>query len=73
MVVAVRLDDALERRLEELARRTGRSKSFYVKQAIEEHLADLEDYYWADEAVKRWEASGRPSRPLSELKAELGL
>lgn len=73
MVVAVRLDAELERRLDELARRTGRSKSFYVKQAIEEHLSDLEDYYWADEAVRQWEASGRPTRPLSDLKAELGL
>lgn len=73
VVVSIRLDDALERRLDELARRTGRSRSFYVKQAIEAHLADLEDSYWADEVVRQWDASGRPSRPLSDLKAELDL
>jgi RHH-type transcriptional regulator, rel operon repressor / antitoxin RelB len=73
MVVAVRLPDDLERRLDELAKRTGRPKSFYIRQAIEEHLDELEEAYWADEAVKEWQADGRASRPLADLKAELGL
>lgn len=36
------------RRLADLARRTGRSKTFYARQAIEQHLEDLEDLYLAD-------------------------
>lgn len=73
MVVAVRLPEDLERRLGELSRHTGRSKSFYVRQALEEHLEDLEDQYWADEAVKQWQASGGKTRSLDDLKGELGL
>ena len=71
MVVAVRLTSELERRLEELARRTGRSKSFYVREAIEEHLDELEERYWADEVVARWQASDKTTRPIGVLKAEL--
>ncbi len=71
MVVAVRLTSELERRLEELARRTGRSKSFYVREAIEEHLDELEERYWADEVVARWQASDKTTSPIGVLKAEL--
>ena len=73
MVVAVRLSEDLEQRLDALSKRTGRPKSCYIRQAIEEHLQDLEDAYWADEAIKEWEAGARQSRPIAELKSELGL
>jgi RHH-type rel operon transcriptional repressor/antitoxin RelB len=73
MVVAVRLPADLERRLDELAKRTGRPKSFYIRQAVEEHLEELEEAYWADEAVRQWRAEGGASRPLADLKAELEL
>jgi len=42
-------------------------------QALAEHLDDLEERYWADDVIDRWESSGSPSRPLEDLKAELGL
>ncbi len=48
-MLALRLPEEIERRLEELARRTGRSKSYYARQAIIEHLDDLEDVYLAEE------------------------
>lgn len=48
-MLALRLPEEIERRLEELARRTGRSKSFYAREAIIEHLDDLEDVYLAEE------------------------
>jgi RHH-type rel operon transcriptional repressor/antitoxin RelB len=73
MSIAVRLTEEQERRLDALAARTGRSRSFYVKEALETHLDELEERFWADEVVDRWEASDRKTRPLSELKAELGL
>lgn len=73
MVVAVRLPEDLEQRLDALAKRTGRPKSFYIRQALEEHLEDLEDAYWADEAIKEWEEGGRRSRPIADLESELGL
>jgi len=73
MSIAVRLTEEQEKRLDALAARTGRSRSFYVKEALETHLDELEERFWADEVIDRWEASDRKTRPLSELKAELGL
>lgn len=73
MAISIRLTPEDEARLTELARRTGRSKTFYIREAIHEHLADLEDRYWADSVVREWEASGKPSRPAGELWDELGV
>lgn len=70
MTISIRLTSAEEARLDELARRTGRSKSFYVRTALQEYLTDLEDAFAADAAIDAFEAGGRRSRPLSVLKAE---
>jgi RHH-type rel operon transcriptional repressor/antitoxin RelB len=69
--MSIRLSDDEVQRLETLAARTGRSKTFYVREAVHEHLADLEERYWADDVIERWEASDRSTRPASELWAEL--
>jgi len=42
-----------------LARRTGRSKSFYVRAALHEYLTDLEDVFAADAAIDAFDAGGR--------------
>lgn len=73
MTVTVRLTPDEEARLDALSRRTGRTKSFYVRTAIQAHLEDLEDTYAADEAMKDFEIGGRKSRPVADLAAELGL
>lgn len=52
-MLAIRLPDELEKRLERLARKTGRSKSFYAREAILEHIEDLEDTYLAVSRLKR--------------------
>ena len=71
--LSIRLDDALAARLERLARTTGRSKSFYVKQAIEDHIEDLEDLYIAQRVLERI-ADGRERLiPLEDLERELGM
>jgi|APFre7841882724_1041349.scaffolds.fasta_scaffold11492_3 RHH-type rel operon transcriptional repressor/antitoxin RelB len=70
--LSIRLDDDLAARLERLARLTGRSKSFYVKQAIEQHIEDLEDLYTAQRVLERI-ADGRERLiPLEQLERELG-
>ncbi len=51
-MLALRLPPDIEKRLEDLARKTGRTKSFYAKEAILEHIGDLEDYYLAEERMK---------------------
>ena len=73
MAISIRLSPEDEERLDALARNTGRSKTFYVREAIREHLDDLEERYWADRVIRDWEASGRKSRPADELWAELGV
>jgi RHH-type rel operon transcriptional repressor/antitoxin RelB len=68
-MLAIRLSKDIEERLEKLARKTGRSKSFYAREAILEHLDDLEDYYLA---VARLEKN-LPEVPLDEMERRLGL
>lgn len=71
MPLSIRLTADEEERLENLATRTGRPKTFYVREALHQYLDDVEEAFWADEVIDRWEAAGKPTRPLSELKKEL--
>jgi RHH-type rel operon transcriptional repressor/antitoxin RelB len=73
MPLSVRLTAEEDARLNTLAARTGRSKTFYVRQAIVAHLDELEELHWADEAVREWEPSDKKSRPAGELWDELGV
>lgn len=70
-MLALRIDAETEKRLEALAARTGRTKSFYAREAIVEHLDDLEDFYLAEDRMKGFRSGD--AIPISELKAELGL
>jgi RHH-type rel operon transcriptional repressor/antitoxin RelB len=51
-MLAIRLPEDIERRLGELAAKTGRTKSFYAREAIVEHLEELEEAYLAAERLK---------------------
>lgn len=51
-MLALRLPPDLEKRLDDLARKTGRTKSFYAREAIAEHIADLEDAFLADQRMR---------------------
>lgn len=51
--IAVRLPQELHDRLQALARETGRTATYYVREALEEHLEDLEDIYLAEQALER--------------------
>lgn len=68
-MLAIRLDKEIESRLEQLAKKTGRTKTFYAREAILEHLQDMEDYYLAVDALQR------PGKMYTsdEAKRELGL
>lgn len=70
-MLAVRLGPDLEARLAAVAKRTGRSKSFYARQAIEEKIEELEDIALLEEALKTFDPSR--TRPLDEVMRELGL
>lgn len=70
-MLAVRLTAEIESRLDALAQRTGRTKTFYAREAIEAHLDDLEDYYLAEERMKGFRAGD--AIPLADVKRDLGL
>jgi len=68
-MTSVRLPVSLETRLVNLAEKTGRPKSYYVRKAIQNFLEEEEDYLLA---VSRLE-KGNPRIPLDELEKRLDL
>lgn len=68
-MLAIRLPEEIEARLAELASKTGRTKTFYAKEAILKHLDDMEDKYLAIDRLerpgKRW--------TLDEMEQDLDL
>lgn len=71
MPTSVRLSDELDQRLDRLAAKTGRSKSFYVKQAVEEYITDLEDFYLAERRGGRRKED--ELIPLNQVLADYGM
>ena len=65
---SIRIETEIERRLAALARRTGRSRTFYIKEAILDHLEDLEDTYLGEQALEDFRRSGEESIPLEEIE-----
>lgn len=68
-MLAVRIDDDMGKRLGALAQRTHRSKSYLVRQAVEQFLEDQEDLLTALSILER----GGPTYSLEEVLSELGL
>ncbi len=69
MPISVRFDEEVEARLMSLAKVTGRSMSYYVREAVIEKLEEMEDIYIAE---KRLENTGK-CITMTELEQELGL
>jgi RHH-type rel operon transcriptional repressor/antitoxin RelB len=72
-VLAIRLPAEIESRLDALAKETGRTKSFYVRQAILENLDDLEDYYLAEKELAEIKAGRGSSVSLEDLMKRYGM
>ena len=72
-MLAIRLPQSIEKRLEKLARRTGRTKTFYVREAILEHLEDLEDRFLAESALDRIRSGEERTIPLKDVLKRHGL
>ena len=73
MATSVRLAPDTERRLNFLAAQTGRSKAFYLRELIENGLADLEDYYLAGDVLERVRKGQEQVHSAADVRAELGL
>ena len=72
-MLTIRLSEEMETRLNVLAHATNRPKSFYVREALERSLEDIEDVYLAEAALERFRASGGRAIPLEEVERRLGL
>jgi RHH-type rel operon transcriptional repressor/antitoxin RelB len=72
-VIALRLPPEVEKRLEALAKATGRSKSFYVREALLEHLEDMEDAYLAAATLERVRLGKERVFTTEEVRKDLGL
>ena len=72
-MVAIRLPQSIEKRLQKLARRTGRTKSFYVREAILRLLENLEDIYLAECALKRIRNGAKRAIPLEVIMKRFNL
>ena len=66
-MLALRLPTDIEQRLAALAKKTGRTKSFYAREAILRHIEDLEDHHLA----RRRLARRAPRVSLEALEDEL--
>lgn len=65
-MLTIRLPQAIEKRLARLARCTGRTKSFYVREAIL-HLEDMEDFDLAERTLKRIATGEERATPLENV------
>jgi RHH-type transcriptional regulator, rel operon repressor / antitoxin RelB len=72
-MLAIRLPPEVESRLEALAKATGRSKTFYAREAILEHLEDLEDLYLAQKRLLANRAGKSQSIPLANVLKQYGM
>jgi RHH-type rel operon transcriptional repressor/antitoxin RelB len=72
-MLALRLPEEIEDRLERLAKATGRTKSFYAREAILEHLDDLEDLYLAEQRLLDIRSGQTQTVPLEDVMKRYGL
>jgi RHH-type rel operon transcriptional repressor/antitoxin RelB len=73
MAVSLRLPQDISDRLDNLAKLTGRSKTYYMLAAIREHLSDLEDLHLAEQRLLKLRAGKSKSLPLAEVIKRYGL
>jgi RHH-type rel operon transcriptional repressor/antitoxin RelB len=68
-MISLRLGKDLEDRLEQLAEGTGRTKTYYIRQLLEDHLVEMEDRYLAEQRLE----TPAPRLSSDEMRQELGL
>ncbi len=71
--VSLHLPDDVSQRLEHLAEQTGRSKTYYMLEAIREHIDDLEDLYLAEQRLIDIQSGRSKTHSLEEVERSLGL
>jgi RHH-type rel operon transcriptional repressor/antitoxin RelB len=70
-MLTVRLSAKMEKNLTKLAKKTGRTKSYYVKKALQENLDDMADVVLSDQ-VREAVENGEAVYTHDEVMAKLG-
>jgi RHH-type rel operon transcriptional repressor/antitoxin RelB len=73
MATSLRLAPETEQRLAFLAAQTGRTKAYYLREIIEQGLADMEDYYLAADVLERVRRGQEGVHSAAEVRKDLGL
>ncbi len=73
MPTSIRLPEDIERRLEAMAKKTGRTKAFYIREMILNHIDEMEDYYLAANVVERIRKGQGRTLTAQEVRRDLGL
>lgn len=73
MATSIRLDPAIEKRLDRLAQMTGRTKAYYLRELVTDGLDDLEDYYQAAATMERVRKGDETVYSASQVRQHLGL
>ncbi|MBM4288024.1 MAG: ribbon-helix-helix protein, CopG family [Deltaproteobacteria bacterium] len=73
MPISVRLPDNILKRLDFLARQTGRTRTFYILEALNAHLDNLETYYLAADVLERIRKGEEEVHAADDVRDELGL
>ena len=71
-MLSLRLPDETKARLDKLSARTRRPVSMYVREALDEYLDDLEDYYLGMQSLEQTRRTG-VTYSLDEMRERLGL
>jgi RHH-type transcriptional regulator, rel operon repressor / antitoxin RelB len=72
-MLAVKVPEEIENRLNVLAKATGRTKSYYVREMIEKHLGEMEDIYLAETRLEGVRMGRSRTSTLDEVEDRLGL
>jgi RHH-type transcriptional regulator, rel operon repressor / antitoxin RelB len=73
MPTSIRLDEETELRLTALAKETGRTKAFYLREIIQRGLEDVEDLYRAEQVMQRIRRGEEKVYSAEEVWKRLGL
>ena len=73
MPTSIRLLPELEKRLDTLAKQTGRTKAYYLREIVENGIAEMEDYYLAAATLERIRKGQEDVSPAKDVREELGL
>ena len=73
MATSIRLAPEISNRLDQLARKTGRTKAFYLREIIEGGISEVEEYYLAAETLARVRKGQEQVYSAASVRNDLGL